>query len=167
MSRNRERSPYFAIGIAVAIITLLIDQSFRYCMLQVVEIGRRPPIEVTGFFNLLLTWNYGVSFGMLSRFGTASGPILLSGLALVIVAILLVWLRKNQRREIAYALGLIIGGALGNVIDRSRFGAVADFFDLHAFGYHWPAFNVADIAIFMGVMLCCIPASLSRRRFIE
>lgn len=167
MTRHREEPAYFATGIAVAIITLLTDQAFRYYMLEVIDIGRRPPIEVTGFFNLLLTWNYGVSFGMLSRFGSASGPYFLSGMALVIVAILLVWLRKNQRREVAYALGLIIGGALGNVIDRTRLGAVADFFDLHAFGYHWPAFNVADIAIFIGVVLCCIPTSLSRRRFIE
>jgi signal peptidase II len=167
MIRHREKPAYFATGIAVAVFTLLVDQAFRYLMLQRIEIGHRPPIEVTDFFNLLLTWNYGVSFGMLSRFGSTSGPYVLSGMALAIVAILLVWLRRNQRREIAYALGLIIGGALGNVIDRARFGAVADFFDLHAFGYHWPAFNVADIAIFMGVVLCCIPASLSRRRFIE
>ncbi|TAN62117.1 MAG: signal peptidase II, partial [Magnetospirillum sp.] len=81
---------------------------------------------------------------------------LLSGLALVIVAAMLVWLRTASTRLAQVALGGIIGGALGNVIDRLRFGAVADFLDLHVLGYHWPAFNVADSAITVGAVILVV-----------
>ena len=100
-------------------------------------------------------WNRGVSFGM---FNTASpyNAWVLSAIALGIVAALAVWLRRAGRPFLAAAIGLVMGGALGNVVDRLRFGAVFDFLDLHAVGYHWPAFNVADSAITVGAVLLVV-----------
>lgn len=119
-------------------------------------------IEVTSFFNIVMAWNRGVSFGI---FNTASpyNAYVLSGLALAIVIGLLMWLRKAETAMTQLALGLIIGGALGNVVDRLRWGAVADFLDVHAFGMHWPAFNVADSAITLGAVIL-IAESLSAGR---
>ena len=80
-------------------------------------------------------------------------PIILTLVALAITAVMLSWLWKAENKLSAISLGLVIGGALGNVIDRIRFGAVIDFLDFHFFGFHWPAFNIADAAIFIGVAL--------------
>ena len=109
-------------------------------------------MEVTSFFNLALVWNYGVSFGM---FAVLRQPLMLSGLSVAIICILLIWLTKNLSKLIAVALGLVIGGAIGNIVDRLRFGAVTDFLDFHIGTYHWPAFNIADSCIFIGVVLLC------------
>ena len=91
-------------------------------------------------------------------------PWLLSGLALAVVVALGFWLRRVAHPLVGVALGLIIGGALGNVIDRVRFGAVVDFLDFHALGYHWPAFNVADSAICVGAALLLVDGLLAPRR---
>ncbi len=109
-------------------------------------------VQVTGFFNLVLVWNRGVSFGMFQA-GGEHGRWLLVGMAVLVSAVLLVWLRREQRLLPRLAIWLILAGALGNVVDRVRFGAVIDFLDFHAFGYHWPAFNVADSAIVVGAVL--------------
>lgn len=121
-------------------------------MLDIVHIADRPPIEVSSFFNLVMVWNYGVSFGMFSEPGSSTVWLLI-GVAVLIVGILGYWLTKTTDRLLGIAFGLVIGGALGNVIDRLRFGAVADFFDFHVMGYHWPAFNIADSAICIGVAI--------------
>ena len=92
------------------------------------------------------------------------GPILLIALALVISVALLIWLWRVENRLVAVAIGMVLGGALGNVIDRFRFQAVVDFLDFHAFGYHWPAFNVADSAISIGVGLLLYDALFENRR---
>jgi len=113
----------------------------------------QPPrvIPVLPFFNLVLVWNQGVSFGM---FGDGSvGAWALVLLAAGIVVALVYWLRKADSTLSVVSLGLIIGGAVGNVIDRLVHGAVVDFLDVHAAGWHWPAFNVADSAITVGVVL--------------
>lgn len=123
----------------------------------------RGPIEVTGFFNLVLVWNTGVSFGMF-RSGGDFGRWLLIGLALVIAVVLLVWLRRERRLASRLAIWLILAGALGNVLDRVRFGAVVDFLDFHAFGYHWPAFNVADSAIVVGAAILVLDGLLGGGR---
>ncbi|MEM9683195.1 MAG: signal peptidase II, partial [Pseudomonadota bacterium] len=114
----------------------------------------------------VLVWNRGVSFGM---FGTDSpwGPVLLSALALIISACLVIWLRRVEERFLAAAIGFVLGGALGNVIDRLQYGAVADFLDFHAFGYHWPAFNVADSAITVGVVLLLYDSLFPARKAAE
>ena len=111
----------------------------------------RPPriIPLTDFFNLVLGLNRGVSFGMLDM-QSPMGRWILAGLALTITAALLVWMWRSDKRLVTAALGLIVGGAMGNVIDRVLMGAVVDFLDFHWAGFHWPAFNVADIAITSG-----------------
>lgn len=142
-----KKQAYLLIG-----LTLFLDQLSKYIMLDIVGIAGRPPIEVTSFFNLVMVWNYGVSFGMLAKPGSDMVYFLIA-IALLISGGLLIWLRNVAKRSEAIAIGLIVGGALGNVVDRVRFGAVADFFDFHVSGWHYPAFNIADSAIFIGVLL--------------
>jgi len=109
-------------------------------------------IPVTPFFNLVMGWNKGISFGLFhgdSIFNIWGLP----AIALIITAFLLVWLWRSKGCVISIAISFIIGGALGNVIDRIRFGAVADFLDIYVLGYHWPAFNLADAGITLGAVL--------------
>jgi signal peptidase II len=108
-------------------------------------------LEVTDFFNLVIVWNNGVSFGMFSSFDNAKYFIFL--INTLSITYLLFWLFRCKKSYIDLALSLIIGGALGNLIDRAINGAVADFLDFHLFGYHWPAFNLADSIVFIGVFM--------------
>ena len=138
-----------ARGLALAALVVVLDQLSKWWILERIMLPPRV-VEVTSFFNLVLTWNRGVSFGM---FNTNS-PLnmwILPLLALAIIVMLGIWLRRAERPILVLALGAVIGGAVGNLIDRLRFGAVADFLDVHAFGYHWPAFNIANSAITVGV----------------
>jgi signal peptidase II len=137
-------------GLSLAAIVIVIDQITKAVVLRGLELGAEP-IVVTPFFNLVLVWNRGVSFGMFNSAGELA-PWLLSGVALAVVVGLLIWLRRADHWWTVLGLGLVMGGALGNVIDRLRFGAVVDFLDFHAAGYHWPAFNVADAAICVGAV---------------
>lgn len=139
-----------AVGAVLAVAVVGLDQLSKWAILAHVM---QPPrqIEVTGFFNLVLAWNRGISFGM---FGGGALPAwVLALLALAIVAGLGTWLWRAGRGWVVMGIGLIIGGAVGNVIDRFRFGAVADFLDFHLMGYHWPAFNVADMGITVGAAI--------------
>ncbi|MBV8938995.1 MAG: signal peptidase II [Alphaproteobacteria bacterium] len=115
--------------------------------------------KITPFFNVVMVWNHGISFGMLA---SHDARWLLIGVSLVAAAALLAWLQRGVTRPTACGIGLVTGGALGNALDRLRLGAVADFFDLHAAGWHWPAFNVADSAICMGVALLCATSMLHK-----
>lgn len=143
-----------AIGYALAVAVVLVDQLTKWWVR--VEVMRPPRvIEVTPFFNLVYGWNRGISFGMFNH-DAAWNAWALSLAALVIVAALSVWLARTSSPLVRAALALVIGGALGNVIDRVRFGAVFDFLDVHAAGYHWPAFNVADSAITCGAIVLLI-----------
>lgn len=148
------------LGLAVCGISIVLDQVTKWLFLDIVR-AAGGAIEVTGFFNLVTVWNRGVSFGMLSS-DAELGRWLLSGLALAIAIGLFFWLRKAGHWILATALGLIMGGAVGNVIDRVRFGAVFDFLDLHVAGYHWPAFNVADAAIVVGVGLILLDGLINK-----
>ncbi len=112
-----------------------------------------PPIFVTGFFNIVLRGNTGIAFSLLNG---ESARWFLVVLALLIVGGLLVWLRRAENMALALGIGLVVGGALGNVVDRVRLGAVVDFLEFHAFGYAWPAFNMADSAVVGGVALLLI-----------
>lgn len=143
-----EKGVYVRPGVIVAISVFIADQLSKWAILGLFVEGPRV-IEVTSFFNIVLAWNRGISFGMFGASGEA-GRWVLVGLAIVISAFLAVWLMKADTRFTALGLALIIGGAVGNVIDRARFGAVIDFLDFYAWGYHWPAFNVADSAIVVG-----------------
>lgn len=140
------------LGALTFAVILISDQLHKWYMLEIVRIQERPPIEVSSFFNLVMVWNYGVSFGMFSSQGDM-GRWILIGVSIVIGMVLVGWLWRCHDRFIATAIGMVIGGAIGNVIDRVRYGAVADFFDVHVSGYHWPAFNIADAGICVGVAL--------------
>jgi len=148
-------------GLAAAAVTFLVDQASKEWLLSIVDI--REPLNVAPFFNLVMVWNRGMSFGMFPA-DSPSQTALLIGIAVVIVAVLLQWLKKTDTRRVAGALGLVIGGAVGNVADRLRFGAVADFFDVHVGIYHWPAFNVADSAICIGVLILCLDSLFTRHK---
>ncbi|MHB0665551.1 signal peptidase II, partial [Roseomonas mucosa] len=138
-------------GAGTAALAFALDQATKWWVLAHLM---DPPrvIPVTPFFNLVLAWNRGVSFGLLSADHPAT-PWLLSSLALAVIAGLVVWTTRDRRPGMAASIGFIVGGALGNVVDRLRHGAVTDFLDFHVAGYHWPAFNLADSAIFVGVAL--------------
>lgn len=112
-------------------------------------------IQVTSFFNVVMAWNTGVSFSMLNGLGTYA-PYILVAIALAITILFSIWLWKVDKHRYGLCYSLVIGGALGNVIDRSRFHAVIDFLDVHAYGYHWPAFNVSDMAVVTGISLLII-----------
>lgn len=158
-------------GLLVAGLTIVGDQLSKWAILSGVfglpfwapEPGFpwAQGVTLTGFFNLVTVWNRGVSFGLFTN-SASMGPIVLSLVAIAISAGLVVWLRKAENRFLAFGLGLVIGGAIGNVIDRFRFGAVFDFLDFHAFGYHWPAFNVADTGITVGVGLILLDGVFAR-----
>ena len=140
-----------ACGLGLASLVVILDQISKWVILNSVM---QPPrvIEVTPFFNLVMTWNRGVSFGMFNGDSPYNAWVL-PLVAVVIAVVLVVWLARSVNALMTWGLGLIIGGAVGNLIDRLRFGAVADFLDVHAAGWHWPAFNVADAAITIGVAM--------------
>jgi lipoprotein signal peptidase len=142
-------------GLILAATVLVADQASKWFMLEVLrlpEVRHIPLLALGPFgFDLTMVWNRGVTFGLLSG-DAAWTPYALGAAALLIAGALLRWMARAENRATALALGAVIGGALGNVIDRVRFGAVADFFDAHAWGWHWYVFNVADAAIVCGVL---------------
>ena len=137
----------------IALLTFALDQLSKHWLLYDVGMIARPPIVVTDFFSLVMVWNKGVSFGMFSRMGHDFMPMALTVMALVISAILARLALTTEKRFERIAYAMVIGGALGNALDRIRFGAVADFFYFHIGDLGWPAFNVADSAICIGVSL--------------
>ena len=141
---------YLKMGAVAALITFAVDQIHKWWMLGPFDIAASQPVRIAPFMDLVLAWNHGVSYGWFSSLGT-DGRWVLIGISLAIVAMLAVWLVKATDRVSALALGLLIGGALGNALDRVLHGAVADFFFFHAFGYSWYVFNLADVAIVAGV----------------
>ena len=145
------------LGLPLTLLSFLLDQATKWWILNHVM---DPPqvIPVTGFFNLVLGFNTGVSFGL---FGEAPAWLLMAFI-LPMVAGLLVWMTRTDSRLTAIALGLVVGGALGNLLDRLRHGAVTDFLDFYVGAYHWPAFNFADVAIVSGVALLLIESVLAR-----
>jgi len=139
--------PWFAGAAAI----VLADQLTKWLMLARFAPGER--LELTGFFNLVLVFNKGAAFSFLAAAQGWQTPLLAAFAlgAAVVVSVLIV--RSPERRLLCAGLALILGGALGNLVDRLRFGHVVDFLDLHAAGWHWPAFNVADSAITIGAAL--------------
>ena len=144
----RERGRWFALAAAI----VLADQLVKWSILQYFS-GRPSREEITPFFNLVLVFNKGAAFSLLSQAQGWQTP-LLTAFALIAAAVVSFLILKNaEKRLLCVALAGILGGALGNVIDRLRFGSVVDFLDFHAAGWHWPAFNVADSAITLGALL--------------
>jgi len=141
-----------ALGFLVAAITLAVDQGHKIWMLDVFDIAARQPLALTPFLDLVMAWNPGISYSLLSA-ETPEGRFALLALSLAATALLGVWLWRAPDRLTTVALGLIVGGALGNAYDRFAYGAVADFFHFHVGGFHWYIFNLADVAIVAGVCL--------------
>ena len=142
-------------GIIVAIATLLVDQASKLWLLYVFDIGHRGTVRVTPFFDLVLAWNIGISFGLFQNDSQIAQIALMVVKALAVIA-LAVWMARSRTLLATIALGLIIGGAIGNAIDRFAYGAVVDFalFHIQIGGntYHWYVFNLADTAIVAGVI---------------
>lgn len=137
----------------------ILDQLSKWIILNLMN----PPqvIPVTPFFNLVLVWNRGVSFGLL-RAGSLWQTLLLAGMACLIVGILYLWSKKIKDGLSLWAISFIMGGAIGNVLDRVRYGAVVDFLDFYVGSWHWPAFNVADSGIVIGVGLLILQEFLGK-----
>src|SRR5436190_15873663 len=154
-SRRMAWGPLTGFGMAAALATLVLDQASKVWLLFVADLGARGRIAVAPFFDLVLTWNTGISYGLFRQEGRL-GQLALLAFELVAVVLLWVWLARTTSRLAALALGLIIGGAIGNAIDRLAYGAVADFVLLHittaSFSFAWYVFNVADVAIVAGVI---------------
>lgn len=138
----------FKLGLVLCILSVAIDQVFK---IQMVDYMAAHPfgIEVTSFFRLVMVWNSGVSFGMFA--GGETTRWILVGLSSAISLVLAVWMFKAERKFLGTGLGLVLGGAIGNIIDRIHFGKVADFFDFDLIFMRWPAFNIADVCIVVGV----------------
>ncbi len=157
-------------GLMVAAAVLVLDQAckalFLYGMGWIETLGQPmngKQIEVLPFFDIVMVWNKGISYGLLQA-DSAFERWLLAFFALGVTGFLVWWLRGIKDTRLALSLGLIIGGALGNVIDRILYGAVADFFYLHAFGYGWYVFNIADTAVVIGVVIMALDLVISEWR---
>jgi signal peptidase II len=139
-----------ALGGLVALAVLAVDQASKWWVLHPLDLSERSSIAVLPVLNLTLVWNKGITFGLLGGDNAVASAVL-AALALAVVVALALWLRRAETALVAAAIGAIAGGAIGNVIDRLRFGAVVDFIHAHAFGWSWYVFNVADAAIVCGV----------------
>ena len=140
-----------ASGSGLAFFILACDQLSKWWVREVV-LKDAPQMEILPFFNLVSVWNNGISFGMF-RAGDPVSVTLLAVLALIITGFFVVLLCQSNRLWTALACGSVIGGSIGNVIDRFQFGAVYDFLDVILIKYHWPAFNIADAAIVIGICM--------------
>jgi len=138
-------------GLAAALVCLGLDQAHKAWMLGPFAIAGKGRVPVTPFFDLVMVWNRGVSYGLFPQDSDA-GRWFLIVLGLAGTALFLWWMWKSERLLPALSLGLIAGGALANVIDRIKFGAVADFFLFHAGAFQWYVFNLADVWIVAGVI---------------
>lgn len=140
--------------ILIGLVVVILDQLSKWWILQNVERGQIISI-VPNIFNLTLTFNRGAAFGILSNMPDGTRQVLLGLTTLVALSAVLYFLRRDYRNEkvAQYSLALIFGGAVGNVLDRFRLGEVVDFLDVYWKNYHWPAFNVADSAICVGVVI--------------
>jgi signal peptidase II len=151
-------------GLGIALLILLIDQAVKWVITYIVQLRLRDDsaMELTSFFQLRWTENRGVSMGFLTA-GSETERWLLVGLTAAISVFVIVWLWREKRRDDVIALGLVLGGALGNIIDRVRLGYVLDYADLHFGDVHpFLVFNVGDAAITIGVLLLLLRALLTR-----
>jgi signal peptidase II len=160
MSRIAGRLSLMAYAVAVAVIGL--DQLLKYWIVDVIRLPEGVSTPVTGFFRLSMVWNKGFSFGLLNIDAQWSRWAL-SVFSIAVAAILAVWVRRVERPVLALAIGFVMGGAIGNVIDRVRYGAVVDFLDFSQLHFPW-VFNIADAAINVGVALLLLDTVLAPRK---
>ncbi|MEA2792217.1 MAG: signal peptidase [Acetobacteraceae bacterium] len=161
------RSNFLPLGIVAGLLVLAADQASKWWVLNVLNLPDLRQAVLLPVLNLTMVWNRGVTFGLLTGLG-AWGHVVLAAIALAVVVALGFWLRRAESRLMAAAIGAIAGGAIGNVIDRIRFGAVIDFIHAHVAtpwgDFSWYVFNVADAAIVCGVAILIIESQLSKRR---
>jgi signal peptidase II len=154
-SRERAMKSTLRLGVITAIVTLALDQASKLWLLFGFDIGHRGAVKVTSFFDLVLAWNIGISFGWFQN-DNAAAQVGLMTVKVVAVIALAIWMARSRTVMATVALGLIIGGAVGNGIDRLAYGAVVDFALFHVqIGektLNWYVFNLADVAIVAGVM---------------
>jgi len=155
------RSP-LRLGVIAGIVTLVLDQASKYWLLYVFDIGRRGAVRVTPFFDLVLAWNIGISFGWFQNDSQIAQMSLMVVKAIAVIA-LSIWMARSQTVTATVALGLIIGGAVGNAIDRLRLGAVTDFIHVTWAWFPW-VFNLADSAISIGSVLLIWDLFLAPRK---
>ncbi len=160
------RSRFMPLGILAALVVLIADQASKWWVLNVLHLPDVRQIVLLPVLNLTMVWNRGVTFGLLNGLGSW-GHVVLAAVALAVVVALGFWLRRAESRLMAVAIGSIAGGAVGNVIDRVRFGGVVDFIHAHvatAWGdYSWYVFNVGDAAIVCGVAALILESMFSKR----
>jgi len=137
-------------GLLIALIVVIADQLSKYLLIDFMAARSFRPLEIASIFDLVMVWNKGASFGLFAS-DSAIVRWLFVALSVAVSIGLGIWLKRSEGWWMAVALGLVIGGAVGNAIDRVARGMVADFFSFHVDVYYWPAFNVADMAIVGGV----------------
>lgn len=140
------------LGLGLALIVLIVDQAHKFWMIEIYEIAEKGRVVVAPFLNLVYVINKGISYGLFTQ-GDQSGQYMLAGFAVLVSVVLAIWLWRGRHSRLSgLSIGLIIGGAFANSIDRLHLGGVADFFDFHVGGFHWYVFNIADVAIVAGVL---------------
>jgi signal peptidase II len=147
------QTPRF-LGLCAAVLSLVADQGSKIALLYGASFWRMAPgetIPVLPFFNLVMVWNPGISYGLFPASGRL-GTWALEAATLAVIVFLGFWLWKSRDSLVALGCGLIVGGGLGNLIDRLLYGRVADFFHFHGFGYDWYVFNIADLAVTLGAV---------------
>jgi signal peptidase II len=143
--------PFSRAALVAAALTVVIDQAHKYWMIHIYQIGAKVRVAVTSFLDLVYVKNIGISYSFFNQESFA-GQVALAAFAVLASLALWVWnARAATGKLMAVSLGLIIGGAIGNAIDRMILGGVADFFSAHAYGFYWYVFNIADVAIVAGV----------------
>jgi signal peptidase II len=151
------------LGLLTAALILAADQISKWWILNGLDLPRLGQVRLLPVLDLTIVWNRGVTFGMLNGAGPWSGP-LIAVVALAIVGALFLWLRRTRSTVTAIAIGAVAGGAIGNVMDRLRHGAVVDFIHAHVGDWSWYVFNVADAAIVCGVIALLIESQFSAER---
>jgi signal peptidase II len=146
-----QSGPYFGFGLLIAAIVFVLDQATKYAVLYGLDLAARGKIYLTPFADFVLAMNRGISYGLFPQDGEIGRWVLFS-IKIAASVLFFGWLHRAGSKVVAAALGCLIGGALGNALDRALQGAVVDFVSLHAFGFHWYVFNLADSAIVAGVL---------------
>ena len=151
-SKSRQTIVPVRIPVLFALAVVLLDQVTKFALIDLMASRGFVPLDILPVFSLVMVWNTGVSFGLFAGHPDETRWVLMA-VNLVVAVALFVWLRRMQPGIVRLALAGVAGGAVGNAIDRAVHGAVADFFDFHVGTWAWPAFNVADIAISLGVVV--------------
>lgn len=145
-------SRHAPLAALVALATIILDQANKFWMLYVYDIQSKGRVTVTPFLDFVFVKNTGISYSMFNQ-DSQEGQYILAAFAIIVSVLMWFWINKSSTgRLMTWSVALIIGGAIGNAIDRVLIGGVADFYSMHAFGFYWYVFNIADVAIVAGVV---------------